>query len=298
MRGSRAPRTHDTAATHLTDRDRRVLVDLWRFRYLTTTQLCRLHFSHPKLAQRRLRRLAQGGLVSRFRTAEAATSGFRMWSHHLAGRAVPLVADALGLPASRLSHPTKPPRSIAFLFHHILLTDFRIWLREGCQASAGVFGYRFVPAYEETRHDGIRARRVVLQVPGHSRTLVPDGVFSLDRSDGRRALFCTEIDRGTEPVAGRHPSAIEHKLLTYRAAFEARAERSYETLFHHSFTGFRVLFLVPDEARAASILKLAAKIELDPLVWLATHSLVDRPGRLGDEAWRCEPGGPLHTLKE
>ena len=109
--------------------------------------------------------------------------------------------------------PIRPPQGVGYLAHHRLLTDFRIWLREGCAGPEGEFGYQFVPSYEEVRVEGRRRRRVAIEVPGRKRRLVPDGAFTLVRSaDGKAALFLLEIDRGTEPLSGVHPSSIEKKL--------------------------------------------------------------------------------------
>lgn len=282
----------------LTPRDRALLGDVWLLRYLTTQQVLRLHFSHPKLAQRRLRLLTRRGFLRRFRAAEAARSGFRMWCYTLAPPSVPIVAQAMGLSHRDVRAVCRPPRSMAFLWHHVLLTDFRIWLREGCRATGGTFGYEFVPAYEETRLNGRRARRVHLPVPEAPRDLVPDGVFALNHRNGKSALFCVEIDRGTEPITGTSPSAIQQKLAVYRTAFHARADAVYGSLFHREFTGFRILFLVPGEQRVTTILNLAERMDLAPLVWLGVHELVRQPGDLAARVWRCHANQPPRSLLE
>ena len=280
----------------ITPRDIAILRDLWLLRYLTTKQISRLHFGHLKLAQRRLRVLTARRFVQRFRPAEAAQSGFGIWWYRLAREGAELVADAEDLTAKKVLPPTRHPSTMGFLAHHALLTDFRIWLREACQASAGDFGYRFIPAYEEVR--GERSRRIALSLGGHSRALVPDGVFALKRSDGKQALFVIEVDRGTEPLTGRHRSSITGKFRRYCEAFDSRAEQKYGELLGSNFNGFRILCVVPSERRQAAFLRLAQKTDLEPLVWVTKHSVLESPGRLDTKCWVTSPEEELHSLAE
>jgi len=277
----------------LTARDHILLRDVWLYRYLTAAQISRLHFGNLKLAQRRVRKLAAAQLVDRFRPDR-----FGRWTYRLSGDGARIVADDAGLARSAVHPPKRPPASGSYLAHHGLLTEFRIWLREGCIASGDEFGYGFVPAYEEVRERGRRRRRVAIEVSDQRRLLIPDGVFCLERQDGKAALFTVEIDRGTEPVRRRYGSSIEQKLTHYRLAFDHHAEKHYEDLFGWQFSGFRVLCLVPDERRAQAFINLAARVDLAPLVWTATHDLLQERGDLDAHVWRRLPDGPLLALTE
>lgn len=272
---------------HLTPRDLAVLRDVWLYRYVTSAQVSRLHFGHLKLAQRRLRLLVERRLLVRFR-AEPSRVGFGEWWYRLAQGGAPLVDAGATL-------PTRVPRSLGFLAHHALVTDARIWLREACARSG--FGYGFVPSYDEVRESGRRRARIALSVVGHQRLLVPDGAFTVER-DGRCALFLLEADRGTEPLTGRHPSAIERKFVLYRDAFEARAEEHYARLLGQAVEGFRVVCLVPSVARRDGFLRLAERLDLAPLVWVGLNELVRAPGDLSARCWASAPGGPLRALVE
>ena len=116
---------------------------------------------------------------------------------------------------------------------------------------------------------------MALSVEGHSKLLVPDGVFTLEREDDRWALFLLEVDRGTEPLTGRHRSSIEGKFTMYRDGFDARGEERYAALFDAELRGFRILCVVPDEKRRDGFLRLAARMDLEPLVWVSTSSVID-----------------------
>jgi len=227
-----------------TFRDQQILKDLWLYRYLQTPQIARLHFDSLKVAQRRMRRLHEAKLVERFRADMALRAGFRTWVYRLARPGAQLLSREIREPVKSLLPPIRSPASLRYLEHHRELTDFRIWLREGCRFSEGEFGYRFIPDYEEIRHMGRRRRRVALDFPETQTQLIPDGVFTLDRQGGRSVLFTLEIDRGTEPLRGRHPSSIKRKFLLYEHAFNNCAEKQYSKLFETEFRGFRILCIV------------------------------------------------------
>ena len=283
----------------LTPRDLEISRDLWVYRYLTTSQISRRHFGHIKLAQRRMRQLVKAKLVDRFSAVPSKWAGFEGWTYRLSGEGVKLVAADTGLAREEIRPPIRPPQGVGYLAHHRLLTDFRIWVREGCAGPEGEFGYQFVPSYEEVRVEGRRRRRVAIEVPGRKRRLVPDGAFTLVRSaDGKAALFLLEIDRGTEPLSGVHPSSIEKKLGLYRDAFDREVDCSYGKLFEHSFNGFRVLFLVPDRRRATGVIRVAKRMDLAPIVWAAEDHIVQEPGELTAEVWLDDPKGPPRSLVE
>ena len=281
---------------HLTPRDRALLTDVWRFRYLTARQVARLHFhQQAKLAQRRLRLLHEAGLLDRFRPAEATHAGFRAWWYRLSRSGARYVAQDHGEALATVLPPKRVPRSLGFLAHHALVTDALVWLQEGCQSTPG-FKLRFVPAFEEARVAGRRRRTVAL--PIGQRQLIPDAAIILTHEEGKSALFLLEADRGTEPLTGRHKSAIARKFATYRAAFDTRTDAHYHRLFSTTFTGFRILCLVPDETRQAHFLTLAGEHDLVPLVWVTTHDTLGEPGDLYAPVWDTAPDNAPRALSE
>lgn len=298
-----APVTRDELAPTkhqplLTARDHVVLSDLSVYRYLTVAQIARLRFGHRKLAERRMRRLNAFRVVERFQPCAAPRTGFHEWIYRLSLSGAQIVAADEAAAVNSVKPPVRRPRGSDYLAHHRELTDFRIWLHEGCRASSGAFTLDFIPAYEECRSDGRRHHRAGLEIPSLGRALIPDAVFCLLRRDGRAALFMLEIDRGTEPLSGGHPNAISRKLDRYHHAFEARAEASLATMFGHEFKGFRILFVVPDEKRANAVLRLAERIELDPLVWVTTRDTVTISGDLGAPLWLDGHGPSLRALAD
>jgi hypothetical protein len=277
--------------TRLTDRDQHILREVWEHRYLTSAHVARLHFSHRKLAQRRLRVLTHAGLLQRFAPLEARHAGFQTWWYCLTRTGARRVSEAEELPLTVVLPPTHTPRTLGFLAHHALTTDFRLWLREACASTQG-FAHRYLPA-DMSRGAGHRA---ALPLPG-GRVVLPDGAFVLTRGD-RCALFVLEADRGTEPLTGTHPSSLTRKLLAYRDAYDARAEAHLARLLHATVSGFRILLLVPDHERQQRLVALAARLDLTPLVWVATHDVLQERGKLEAACWAVSLEDRLHALSE
>jgi len=290
------PRNH-TGGFQLTERDSRIFRDLFLYRYLNTKQISRLHFKNTKVAQRRLRKLFENRFIDRFQSDVDIQLGFGEFTYRLSALGAAIVADQLGEPPDSVRPPKRRPGTRFYLSHHHLLTDFRIWLREGCSASEGRFGYSFVPCYEEIRGSkGNRIRRVALNPDGTNRVLVPDGAFCLNGLSGTSALFTVEIDRGTEPLRGKHRSSITKKLEMYASAFDQHLESHFSKLFGKDFTGFRILFLVPTQRRLEGVLSVAREVDLEPLVWVALHQTVGLAGDLNSEVWSFSKGAEPCSL--
>jgi hypothetical protein len=107
-----------------------------------------------------------------------------------------------------------------------------------------------------------------------------------------------EIDRGTEPLTGKHHSSIARKLLAYREAYDAKAEEHLAATLQASVTGFRLLCVVPDEDRQARFVELAEQLDLAPLVWVTTHHVLQDRGKLDTPCWAVRSPTDRHALTE
>lgn len=268
----------------VTERDLVLLRDLWLFRYLSSAQVSRLHFGHMKVAQRRLRKLFGLALVTRFRQGPASTFGDRRWIYGISRAGARAISSGLGDGDEPFMPPSRCPSGFAYLDHHEMLSDFRIWLREACGDRRRDFSCRFVPAFEEVRDKGRRRRRIALDSAEGHGAYIPDGVFSLDHKDGRSALFVLEIDRGTEPLRRESGTSITQKLEAFSVAFDEGLTR-YGDLFDRTFRGGRLLWVVPDRPRLESILRLAEGNDLDQVVWAAERSHFESAGDLRASIW-------------
>lgn len=263
-------------------RDFAVLRDLWLHRYLTSLQISRLHFGHLKLAQRRLRKLTEQGLLTRFRIPRSKGFGDQRWFYCLSRHGARLLSEAHGI-RERILLPAHLPTTGGFLTHHEILCDFRIWLREACQSSPRL-SCRFVPAWEEVSEAGSRRRRVAVQLPASGEQYIPDGVFSVERGEASAALFILEVDRSTEPLERANGSSIAAKLRNYRWVFDDGFP-TYADLFDREFGGARMLWVVPDARRAAAILGLACQEDLASVVWATEASTLRSRGSFLAACW-------------
>lgn len=279
----------------VTERDRVLLRDVWLLRYVTALQVSRLHFGHLKVAQRRLRKLSALGLLSRFRAEPSASFGDQRWIYFLSR----IGARTLGESDSDLPVllPARTPTGLTYLAHHELLTEFRIWLREGVNRARGSFRCRFVPAYEEVRSNGHRKRRVAVRTTATSGNYIPDGVFSLERRDGRAALFVLEVDRGTEPLRRERGTSIYGKLACFGAVYDEGLE-AYSHLFDRTYRGGRLLWIVPDRARLEALLHIAEALDLGGVVWVTVAETLEASGDLSLPLWSVAGRAALHSLSE
>ena len=127
--------------------------------------------------------------------------------------------------------------------------------------------------------------------------MIPDGALC-PLPQHNACTLCIGSRPGDRATHGTHASAIERKLTRYRAAYNACAERHYATLFSCPLVGFRILFLVPTSQRARAIVTLAARLDLAPLVWVATHDVLALPGDLSAPVWLVHEHEPKHCLSE
>lgn len=288
-----APSKHQAP---LTPRDLLVFEDLREFRYLSTAQVARLRFGNLKLAQRRMRSLVRQGHVVRVPCGELARHGFRDAFFALPAGGASARGSATGDRAPGTLSDPRRGFGIRYAAHHRLLTDVRIWLREAAASSGGGLACRFVPPYAGARVDGQRSRLIAVDLGPPDGVLLPDGVFELRASTGRAALFFLEVDRGTEPLRGRHPSSIRRKLEAYRRLYDGRSFDRFGNFFDYDYAGFRVLFVTPDDDRATRILEVALAVDLAPLVWATAEATLRGPGSFFACAWRDAPDSTPRSL--
>jgi hypothetical protein len=109
--------------TLVTSRDTAILLDLYHYRYLSFSQLARLHFPSHSSAYQRLRILKREGLVKTFHAPAIAE---RIFSLDTEG--AKLVAAELDTAVEELSwyRYSKTPKDYYYLRHFLAINDFRI----------------------------------------------------------------------------------------------------------------------------------------------------------------------------
>lgn len=275
-------RTSQRSKLALTERDHDLLVSLLKYRYLSTSQLRRMHFPSTQTAARRVRLLAAAGYLSTFRTPatpDRIATLSRIGAETVAERLSVSMAD-LGWDGRR-----QKPKDYLFLQHFLAASDFRIALTEACTQNADVELLGFLPEHlvEPTPKGAVRKyiRDVIVDATDHRQKIghTPDSVFALRRA-GKAALFFLEVDRATTPLSNPDRGVLK-MVRFYLSLLTSDAYQRYRLDFSvtEPFKAFRVLTVVPTAERLRNIRQLCGRIDFDPpraksFFWLTTDEVL------------------------
>lgn len=273
-----------TAKTSITSRDLSVLRDLYKYRYLSVSQVKRLHFPSLQTTYRRLRSLTSLGHIAGFLVPHIPEH-----IYHLDKGGAQLVAGDLGLSLTELKwrRPDRKPTDYYFMRHFIELNDFRITITQACSGASEIKLLGFIPEYVgETTSDGNVTKYLketvcdVAQASYHIRH-TPDAVFALEKRS-TPALFFLEIDRGTE-VVGREDKGVLKCVKFYLSLLASSQYQRYQQDFAcPPFKGFRSLIVTTTEARVENIrqaiTQLAIPAKAKQFIWLTHRGLLSEAG--------------------
>jgi hypothetical protein len=175
-------------ANRLTDRDRQIALDCYDHRVLTTEQLCRLHFTNGRTAQRRLRELYALRVLDRVRPPRQRGEGSAPWHWLLDEAGAHLVAAQLGRSREELHWRHDTALALATsntLAHQLAANELFTRLAQDTAAAGGALAEWW----------GERRLRETL-----GQSLVPDGYGRLELADGRSLSLLLELDRGSESL--------------------------------------------------------------------------------------------------
>lgn len=273
----------------LTKRDAGLLVDLYKYRYLSVSQVQRLHFPSLQTAYRRLRALGELGSVVGFMAPGIAERLF-----YLTAKGAEEVAGSLGVAKTDLKwHETsRAPKDYYFLKHFLEVNDFRIALSAACRSGPlSLLG--FIPEYvgQKTEGGGLAKyiRDVVCDVASRDRELshTPDAVFALARGQAP-ALFFLEIDRGTEVVSDEEKGVLKAARFYFQYLVSGKYQRYGGDFGCSEFKGFRALFVTNSPARLANMREAMTRFPFDSkakkFIWLTTKENVSGAS-LFDAVW-------------
>lgn len=278
------------SAMKMTQRDYDLLVDIYKHRFLSISQIERLHFPSLQTAYRRMRILKTAGLVTAFGVANIEESIFT-----LSGKGLQGVAAALGVEREELKwqDTSTKPRDYYFMRHFLAINDFRITLRKSC-LKAGVSLLGFIPDYYGERPERGAVEKYIKDVifdKGARKEAVshtPDGVFALERA-GKSALFFLEIDRGTEVVSDKTSGVLKTMGFYAQNLLDGKYKRYAKDFGNRDFNGFRVLFVTTTDVRVSNIRNACDKLDVDPrtkqFLWMTTIEKVS-PESIFGEIWR------------
>ena len=168
----------------LTPRDRSICSDVFEHKVLTAGQIARLHFTHPRIANRRLLRLFEHQVLDRFRPHQAVGSAP---NHYILGDlGAHVIAGERGIDIKAVRERRRSDVKLAYsprLRHLVEVNDFFSALSAACRAEGST---RLLRWWSE-RRCAVACRDVVR----------PDGLGEV--AEGRRSCtFFLELDRGTE----------------------------------------------------------------------------------------------------
>jgi len=214
-------------ASRLTDRDRRIALDCYEHRLLTTEQLCRLHFTTPRKARRRLSELYELRVLDRFRPAWQQGEGStpHHWTLDAAGAYV--VAAARGITRRELHWTREPAATLvnSTIREHLhAVNDFATRLAEDARRAGGALSEWLG---ERGAHDLMRG------------ILTPDSYLALDLPDQPTRHILLELDRGTEDH-----ERLQTKARRYAKAIPRSRLAKLDPL---------ILLLVPSAGRAQAV---------------------------------------------
>jgi len=172
----------------ITSRDIAVIVDVYKYRYLSVSQIEALHYPSRRVAWRRLQVLTTLGYLKAFIVPNIHERVF-----YVSRTGAEVVAGEMQVSFDDLYWQMKPPKDYYFLRHFLGINDFRIWLTLACQDSP-VTLLGFIPEYigEKTEQGVLKKylRDQVCDIANSNVTVshTPDGVFALEKN-GNAALF-------------------------------------------------------------------------------------------------------------
>lgn len=276
----------------LTKRDASVLLDIYKYRYLSVSQIQRLHFPSLQTTYRRLRALCALELIKGF-LAPHITEHI----YYLQSAGAEIVANGLGVEVSALRWTTtsRAPKDYYFLRHFLAASDFRIALSRACDASDSAITLRgFIPEYYGQQRGGDGGgngelkkyiKDIVCDIADRADKFshTPDAVFALEKNTNV-ALFFLEVDRGTEVVGNREKGVLKC-VRFYLNYLLSGGYRRYETDFNcGSLRGFRALIVTTSLSRIRNMREAVSGLEIDEkakqFIWLAESKAIEARGVL------------------
>lgn len=262
------------------ERDSQILLTLYKHRFLTISQVQRVHFPSQQTAYRRMRILRQAGLVSAFTVPNIGEC-----IYSVARKGMISVSASLGVEPVELKWTdikTKP-KDYYFMRHFLGINDFRISLSRACSNSeVSLMG--FIPDYygERTTDGGVAKyiKDVVCDIASERKDVshTPDGVFALERN-GKTALFFLEIDRGTEVVSNAERGVLKSLRFYVNYLLEGKFQRYAKDFQVESFRGFRSLYVTSSATRLENIRRATDALNISQKAkrfhWISTFERVN-----------------------
>jgi hypothetical protein len=261
----------------LTDRDVLLLLHVYKYRYLSFSQLARLHFPSKRTAYRRLQLLEEGSYLRTFTAPNIAERIF-----YLDKAGAEIVAGELHVEIEDLQwyRYSRAPKDYYFLRHFLAINDFRILITQACDNSP-IQLVGFIPEYfgEKTVSGNVKKyiRDNVCDMA--NKTLqyshTPDAVFALGK-EGSAALFFLEIDRGIEVVSDPEKGLLKAIVFYLNYWADGKYQRYQSDFGSTQFKNFHMLIVTTSQARLKNLREAVTKLTFTPphakrFLWCTTN---------------------------
>jgi len=262
----------------LTGRDREILQQVHRHRFLRSSQIVALLGGSAQHVLRRLQRLYHHGYLERPRAQidYFHRGGSRAIAYGLGNKGAAILKRESALPFHRLDWGAKNRATGRLFLEHALLTsEVMVSLELACRRDGRV---RWIPAEEIPLPEPVRHQREpfkwdVRLASRHKVGLVPDRVFALEftgpGNEPVRAFYFLEADRATMPVVRPEltRSSFHRKLLAYEATWTQGVHRS-----RWGFNRFRVLTVTSRPGRVRTLVEACSRLERGQGLFLFTDT--------------------------
>jgi Replication-relaxation len=262
---------------HLQNRDVLLLLDLYKYRYLSFSQLTKLHFSSTKTAYRRLHGLTTLNYLKAFHAPNIPERIF-----YLDKEGAEIVAGQLHVAVEELKwyRYIKAPKDYNFLRHFLAINDFRILITQACLDSP-ITLLGFIPEYfgEKTVQGNVRKyiRDRVCDISNQTLqySYTPDAVFALGKGENA-ALFFLEIDLGGEIVSDPEKGLLKSIVFYLNYWVSGKYQRYQSDFGGRQFKNFRTLIATTSHERLRNIREAVTKLSFTPpnakrFLWGTTH---------------------------
>lgn len=226
-------------AVKLTKRGTEILWDMFRLRYMTSTQVQKLHFKGvggrigpKKAAERELRFLTEADYVRRIILPSYIGQGRQPYVYALAPRGAQVVAALFDVSLTEIDvRPKDLEGNYPFLSHLLATNNFYVALTQACELT----GVKLVAWLDELELRRQRQQQYInVPLPGGEvmkAALIPDGLFVIEQIiDGEplTSLCFVEVDQKTVTLAPAEYTTRSwaKKVAVYRAYFASDAYRN------------------------------------------------------------------------
>jgi hypothetical protein len=222
----------------ITERDEKLLVDLFLHQAMSRGQLQDIHFGSTARCNARLRKLYDHGYVVRdfHPMAPYGSQGI----YRVGPKAATLVARHLDADAGYIKSLCRGSKRLEFLEHTLEIVDFSLWVRRSLKQGNSYTLESWMPELQ-VRHEyelGATGGATVRHV------FKPDAFLRLRESENRLHAFFLEIDRGNASAASFAQKASHYEQYLSSGLFQEM----------YGAAAFSVLVVTTGEKRAQHLL--------------------------------------------